>query len=243
MERLQKVLAQAGIASRRNSEKCIREGRVKVNGEVITEMGFQVSRKDEILVDDKPITKENKVYYMLYKPKKVICTNNDQRDRVTASSLIECEERIFPVGRLDYDTTGLLLLTNDGEFSNEMTHPRFHIQKYYELDLNGILLAEHIRQLERGIPLDGKMTLPAKIRVTNKDFDKKQTTLEIRIQEGRKHQVKKMFEFFGYKVTRLHRKQFGFLTLKGLNIGESRRLKPFEVKKLRALANGEVLED
>ncbi len=243
MERLQKVLAQAGIASRRNSEKYIREGRVKVNGEVITEMGFQVSRKDEILVDDKPITKENKVYYMLYKPKKVICTNNDQRDRVTASSLIECEERIFPVGRLDYDTTGLLLLTNDGEFSNEMTHPRFHIQKYYELDLNGILLAEHIRQLERGIPLDGKMTLPAKIRVTNKDFDKKQTTLEIRIQEGRKHQVKKMFEFFGYKVTRLHRKQFGFLTLKGLNIGEYRRLKPFEVKKLRALANGEVLED
>ena len=243
MDRLQKILAQAGIASRRKSEEYIKEGRVKVNGEVVTEMGFQVSKKDEILVDDKPILKENKVYYMLYKPKKVICTNNDDKGRVTASSLVECEERIFLIGRLDYDTTGLLLLTNDGEFANEMAHPRYHIFKTYQLDLKGILTPEHIRQLEKGIMLDGKKTLPAKIRVTNKDFEKKQTTLEIKIQEGRKHQVKKMFLYFDYKVTRLHRSQFGFLTLGSLTPGQSRRLKPFEVKKLRALANGEVLED
>ena len=242
MERLQKVLAQAGVASRRGSEKLIREGRVSVNGETVTEMGLQVSKKDEILVDGKSINKENKVYYLLYKPKKVICTNNDEKGRTTAASLVECEERIFPVGRLDYDTTGVLLLTNDGEFSNKMTHPRYHIEKTYDLDINGILTLEHLKALEKGIMLDGKMTLPSRIKVRNRDAARNQTTLEIRIQEGRKHQVKNMFLYFGYNVTRLHRKKFGFLTVGSLKPGEYRRLKPFEVKRLIALADGEDIE-
>ena len=243
MDRLQKVLAQAGIASRRRSEDLIREGRVKVNGQIVTEMGTQVSKKDIIFVDDKPIRKEDKVYYLLYKPKKVICTNNDTKDRVTAASLIECEERIFPVGRLDYDTTGILLLTNDGEFANEMAHPKYHIPKVYNLDIKGILTVEHLKQLEKGILLDGKMTLPAKIKVLKRDGEKNLTTLEIRIQEGRKHQVKNMFAYFDYKVTRLHRKQYGTLTLKGLSSGEYRQLKPFEIKQLKALAEtGEIIQ-
>ncbi len=237
MERLQKVLAQAGVASRRKSEELIRQGRVKVDGVVITEMGTQVSKKNVILVDDKPIEKESKVYFVLNKPKNVICTNNDDKDRITAASLIDCKERIFPIGRLDYDTTGVLLLTNDGDFTNCMAHPRYHVPKVYDLDIKGILSTEHIKELEKGIFLDGKMTLPAKIKVTNKDYKKEQTTLEIRINEGRYHQVKKMFLYFNYKVTRLHRKSYGTINVNNMMPGEYRILKPFEVKQLRLLAN------
>ena len=237
MDRLQKVIAQAGIASRRRAEEMIKEGRVKVDGVIITEMGFQVPRKAVVEVDGKTIQRESKVYYLLYKPKNVICTNNDEKDRVTASSLIDCRERIYPVGRLDYDTTGILLLTNDGDFSNAMTHPRYHIEKTYNLDIKGILKTEEIKQLEKGILLEGKMTLPARIKVTNKDFKKNQTTLDIRISEGRNHQIKDMFAYFGYTVTRLHRKQFGFLDLKDMQPGDYRNLKPIEIKKLRTLAD------
>ena len=237
MVRLQKVIAESGITSRRKAEEMIAKGLVKVDGVVIQEMGFQVKKGAKILVNGKPIQRENKVYYILNKPKKYICSNADEHDRPIVTDLIECEERIFPVGRLDYDTTGLLILTNDGDFANEMTHPRFHIPKVYEADIKGILTTEHIKALEKGIELDGKMTLPSKIKITNKDFFKKQTTLDIRISEGRNHQVKNMFEHFGYEVTRLNRKQLGSLTIKDLAVGQSRKLKPFEVVTLRELAN------
>ena len=237
MVRLQKVIAESGITSRRKAEEMIANGLVKVDGVVVQEMGFQVKKGAKILVNGKPIQRENKVYYILNKPKKYICSNADEHDRPIVTDLIECEERIFPVGRLDYDTTGLLILTNDGDFANEMTHPRFHIPKVYEADIKGILTTEHIKALEKGIELDGKMTLPSKIKITNKDFFKKQTTLDIRISEGRNHQVKNMFEHFGYEVTRLNRKQLGSLTIKDLAVGQSRKLKPFEVVTLRELAN------
>jgi len=237
MVRLQKVIAESGITSRRKAEEMIAKGLVKVDGVVIQEMGFQVKKGAKILVNGKPIQRENKVYYILNKPKKYICSNADEHDRPIVTDLIECEERIFPVGRLDYDTTGLLILTNDGDFANEMTHPRFHIPKVYEADIKGILTTEHIKALEKGIELDGKMTLPSKIKITNKDFFKKQTTLDIRISEGRNHQVKNMFEHFGYEVTRLNRKQLGALTIKDLAVGQSRKLKPYEVVTLRELAN------
>ncbi len=237
MVRLQKVIAESGITSRRKAEEMIAKGLVKVDGVVIQEMGFQVKKGAKILVNGKPIQRENKVYYILNKPKKYICSNADEHDRPIVTDLIECEERIFPVGRLDYDTTGLLILTNDGDFANEMTHPRFHIPKVYEADIKGILTTEHIKALEKGIELDGKMTLPSKIKITNKDFFKKQTTLDIRISEGRNHQVKNMFEHFGYEVTRLNRKQLGSLTIKDLAVGQSRKLKPYEVVTLRELAN------
>ncbi|MEA5026373.1 MAG: pseudouridine synthase [Erysipelotrichaceae bacterium] len=239
MDRLQKVIAESGIASRRKAEEMIAQGLVSVDGVTITEMGFQVKKGAKVMVNNKPIQRANKVYYILNKPKKYICSNADEHDRPIVTSLIECDERIFPVGRLDYDTTGLLLLTNDGEFANEMTHPRFHLPKVYEADLKGIITTEHIKKLEKGILLEGKMTLPAKLWITNKDFAKTQTTLEVKITEGRNHQIKKMFEYFGYEVTRLNRKQFGFLTINDLGVGKYRKLKPYEVVKLRNMANKE----
>jgi len=236
MERLQKVIAQSGIASRRKAEELMKEGRVSVDGEIITEMGYQVKQGAKIMVDGKPIVRENKVYYLMNKPKKTLCTLNDEHQRTTVVDLVEFKERVFPVGRLDYDTTGVLILTNDGDFANEIIHPRYHIPKTYELIINGILKTPEIKQLESGIELDGIMTLPAKVWVTNKDFNKNQTTLELTIVEGRNRQVKRMMEYFGYEVRKLNRKSLGFLTVHDLRPGEVRLLKPFEVKKLRRLA-------
>ena len=237
MDRLQKVIAESGIASRRKAEEMIAQGLVSVDGQIITEMGFQVKKGAKIMVNNKPIQRENKVYFVINKPKKYICSNSDEHDRPIITDLIESEERIFPVGRLDYNTTGLLIVTNDGTFANEMTHPRFHLAKIYDADLKGILSTEHIKMIEKGIMLEGQLTLPAKIRVTNKDFNKNQTTLDIKIFEGRNHQVKKIFEYFGYEVTRLHRNQFGFLTINDLGSGKYRKLKPYEVVRLRKMAN------
>lgn len=236
MERLQKVIAQSGVASRRKAEELMKQGRVTVDGEVITEMGYQVKQGAKIMVDGKPIIKENKVYYLMNKPKKTLCTLNDEHQRTTVVDLVEIKERVFPVGRLDYDTTGVLILTNDGEFANEIIHPRYHLSKTYELIINGILKTPEIKELESGIELDGIMTLPAKVWVTNKDFEKNQTSLELTIMEGRNRQVKRMMEHFGYEVRKLNRKSLGFLMVNDLRPGEYRLLKPFEVKQLRRLA-------
>lgn len=236
MERLQKVIAQSGVASRRKAEELMKQGRVTVDGEVITEMGYQVKQGAKIMVDGKPIIKENKVYYLMNKPKKTLCTLNDEHQRTTVVDLVDIKERVFPVGRLDYDTTGVLILTNDGEFANEIIHPRYHLPKTYELIINGILKTPEIKELESGIELDGIMTLPAKVWVTNKDFEKNQTSLELTIMEGRNRQVKRMMEHFGYEVRKLNRKSLGFLMVNDLRPGEYRLLKPFEVKQLRRLA-------
>ncbi len=236
MERLQKVIAQSGVASRRKAEELMKQGRVTVDGEVITEMGFQVKQGAKICVDGQPIVRENKVYYVMNKPKKTLCTLNDEHQRTTVVDIVDIKERVFPVGRLDYDTTGVLILTNDGEFANEIIHPRYHIPKTYELIINGILKTPEIKELEKGIELDGVMTLPSKVWVTNKDFAKNQTSLELTIMEGRNRQVKRMMEHFGYEVKKLNRKSLGFLMVNDLGPGEVRLLKPFEVKKLRRLA-------
>ncbi|MBQ7889242.1 MAG: rRNA pseudouridine synthase [Erysipelotrichaceae bacterium] len=236
MERLQKVIAQSGVASRRKAEELMKQGRVTVDGEVITEMGYQVKQGAKIMVDGQPIVRENKVYYVMNKPKKTLCTLNDEHQRTTVVDLVDIKERVFPVGRLDYDTTGVLILTNDGEFANEIIHPRYHIPKTYELIINGILKTPEIKQLEAGIELDGVKTLPSKVWVTNKDFDKNQTSLELTIMEGRNRQVKRMMEHFGYEVRKLNRKSLGFLYVNDLRPGEYRLLKPFEVKQLRRLA-------
>lgn len=237
MERLQKIIAAAGIASRRKAEEMITQGRVKVNGEIITELGFKASKKDDITVDGKDVIKESLVYYVLYKPKKTLCTVKDERERQTVTSLIDCPERIYPVGRLDYDTSGLLILTNDGEFANEIIHPRFHLPKTYEVTIDNILKTEQIKELEKGVILDdGIKTLPAKVWVTNKDFGKQTTNFDLTILEGRNRQIKRMMEGYGYTVTRLHRKQLGFLTIKDLTPGQYRLLKPFEVKQLKKMA-------
>lgn len=237
MERIQKVIAASGVASRRKAEAMIDEGRVKVNGKVLKEQGYKVKRGDIIEVDGRTIEKENKVYYVMNKPKKTMCTSDDEFDRKTVISLVNSRERLFSVGRLDYDTSGVLILTNDGEFANMLIHPRYHLPKTYNLTINGILTPPQLMELKSGIVLDdGKKTLPAKYKVTEKDIKKNQMSLDLTIYEGRNRQIKRMIEYFGYNVTRLHRKQLGFLKVDELKQGEYRILKPYEVKQLRLLA-------
>ena len=237
MERLQKVIAASGVTSRRKAEVLISEGRVSVNGVVIREMGYKVKKGDQIEVDGELIQKENKVYYVMNKPKKCLCTLDDEHDRKTVVSLIQCDERIFPVGRLDYDTSGVLISTNDGEFANMIIHPRYHLPKTYDVLIDGILETSQIKEMEKGIMLDDGMTLPAKVRVRKKDYVHKKTKFDLTIVEGRNHQVKRMVEYFGYQVTSLHRKSLGFLKVDDMSQGSYRLLKPQEVKDLRRLAN------
>lgn len=238
MERLQKVIAQAGITSRRKAEELIAAGRVTVNEEIVTQPGTKVKKGDRISVDGKAVLREDKVYFIMNKPKKCVCTNDATEDRLKAVDLIECSQRIFTVGRLDYDTSGVLLLTNDGEFANLMIHPRHHIAKTYNLTINGLLNGEDIRRIKQGIRLDdGIMTLPAKVKHIIREKEKAQTSFDLTIYEGRNRQIKRMMEALGYRVRRLHRKEFGFLRVDDLSQGEYRRLKPFEIKKLKALAN------
>ena len=171
MERLQKYIANTGYCSRRKAEELIKKGLVKVNGEVVIELGTKVSAKDQIVINDKVLTQEDKVYYLLYKPRGVVTTVSDDKKRKTVIDLIDTDKRIYPVGRLDYDTSGLLLLTNDGQLTNLLTHPKNKIEKVYLAKITGFLSANDIRKLETGIILDDKMTSPCKIKI--KRIDKK----------------------------------------------------------------------
>ena len=237
MERLQKAIAASGLTSRRKAEDLIRQGRVKVNGEVVSELGFKVKQGDLILVDDKALEGENKVYYVFYKPKGCICSLNDELGRETVIDYFsDVKERIYPVGRLDYDTTGLLLMTNDGEFANLMMHPSSHLEKVYEVTVTGLVNGETLHKLEKGIYLEGVKTLPCKIKVVGKDNEHKTTMLMIKLVEGKNRQVKKMFETMGHPVKRLHRVSIGGINLKGLKPGRYRILKPQEVKELKNMA-------
>ncbi|MEG0240218.1 pseudouridine synthase [Anaerorhabdus sp.] len=237
MERLQKIIAASGITSRRKAEEMIVQGRVKVDGEIITQLGYQAKKGATIEVDGKPINKENKVYYVMNKPKNTLCTLHDEHGRPTVLDFIEVEQRIFPVGRLDFDTTGVLILTNDGEFANEIIHPRSHLDKTYEVSIKGMLTGENLKMLEKGIELEDGLTLPARAVLINKNIEKGSMLIELTIQEGRNRQVKRMIEYFGFEVKRLHRKRLGNLIVNDLKPGQVRLLKPFEVKTLRQLAN------
>ncbi len=232
MERLQKILQRAGIASRRKAEDLIVAGRVKVNGEVVTTLGIKAKYSDEIEVDDKKIAIENKVYYVLNKPTGYVSTVDDEFNRLTVVDLIPVKERIFPVGRLDYDTSGVLIMTNDGEFANQLIHPKFKIEKEYEVRISGLLRKETSKKLEKGVDLGDFKTQPAKLFNVKYDDKKENTTLNIIITEGKYHQVKRMFEASGHQVKKLKRVRFGTVNCKGLSLGEFRVLKPHEVKKL-----------
>ena len=237
MERLQKVIAQAGIASRRKAEQLIVEGKVKVNGEVVTELGTKVSDSDKIEVEGIPVEREEKVYFLLYKPRGVISSVRDDKGRKTVIDFFpHVDKRIYPIGRLDYDTSGLLLLTNDGEFANLLMHPRYKIKKTYIAKLKGIPPRPALKQLEKGVELEDGMTAPAKVKFLSGDRKKNTAIVEITIHEGRNRQVRRMFEKIGYPVLKLRRERFAFLTLQGLNAGEFRELSPHEVKQLRELA-------
>ena len=237
MERLQKVIAASGIASRRKAEEMIQQGRVKINGQTVKEMGVKVSTQDRIEVDGHEINKEEKVYFLLNKPKRTICSVSDDKERDTVVDIIDCKERIFPVGRLDYETTGLLLLTNDGEFANGLMHPRNHIRKTYEVAVNGVLTDGMCALLEKGIELEDGKTLPAEVFVLQRSENKNKTVLQITIQEGRNRQVRRMMEFFNCEVTRLNRIQYAFLDLGNLRQGQYRKLRMFEVRKLMSIVN------
>lgn len=237
MERLQKIISQAGIASRRESEKIIQQGRVSVNGKVVTELGTKVTPgKDRITVDGKPITGEKLVYILLYKPKGIVTTLKDPQDRKTVGSLVtDIPQRIYPVGRLDYNTEGLLLLTNDGALTHMLIHPSKKIDKTYIAKVAGRPTPEKIDLLRVGIQLEDGMTAPALIDVMDFDRERNLTSLRITIHEGKNRQIRRMFEAIGSDVKQLKRVKFAFLTLEGLRRGSYRHLLPQEVEALQNL--------
>ena len=237
MERLQKVIARAGIASRRKAEQLIIDGKVTVNGKVVTKLGTKVGPDDVVEVNGIKVEREEPVYFLFYKPTGVVSTVKDDRGRKTVIDFfLDVEERIFPVGRLDYHTSGLLLMTNDGDFANLMMHPRYEIEKTYIAKVEGIPHREDLKTLEQGVELEDGITLPAKAKFIRANRKMRTAIIELTIREGRNRQVRRMFDKIGYPVLKLKRERFAFLTLEGLNAGEYRRLTPHEVKQLRVLA-------
>ena len=236
MERLQKVIANSGYTSRRKAEILIQEGHVKVNDIIIKELGYKVEDNDEIKIDDILLETDQKVYILLNKPRGYLSTTEDDKGRKTIVDLINTNIRIYPVGRLDYDTTGIILLTNDGEFANLLMHPKNKIDKVYIAKVKGVLIPPKMKALKEGVIIDGKKTSKAKVKI--KSYDKKTNTsiIEITIHEGRNHQVKKMFEAVGMEVLKLKREKIAFLTLDGLKSKEYRTLTFKEVQQLYNLA-------
>ena len=237
-ERLQKIISQAGIASRRGAEELIKEGRVKVNGSIVTELGAKAElRKDTITVDGKPVKREKHVYLLLYKPKGIVTSLHDPDGRKTVTTLLHgIKERVYPVGRLDYNTEGLLLLTNDGALTNALTHPRHEIAKTYQAKVLGRPSEEKLDTLRIGVMLEDGLTAPATLRFLEFDNDKGISLIEIVIHEGRNRQVRRMFDHIGHPVRNLKRIRLAFLTLSGLRRGQYRHLEKEEVEQLKSLA-------
>ena len=235
--RINKFIAHAGVASRRKAEELIKQGLVTVNGQTVRDLATQVKSGDQVEVEGTPIYNEEKVYYLLHKPRGVISAVTDDKGRQTVVDLLPTvKERIYPVGRLDWDTSGLLLLTNDGDFTDEMIHPRNEIDKVYVARVKGVANKENLRPLTRGIVIDGKKTKPAVYEILKVDPLKNRSVVQLTIHEGRNHQVKKMFAACGLLVDKLSRTQFGHLDLTGLRPGEARRLNKKEVSQLHNLA-------
>lgn len=230
MERLQKVIANLGYCSRRKAEAFILDGKVFVNGERVLELGTKVGNSDVIEVNGEVLDKNrNYEYYLLYKPRGVVTTTSDDKGRKTVIDLIPTNDRIYPIGRLDYDTTGLLLLTNDGVFANGLMHPSNKIDKTYIAKVDGILTGYDVKRLRSGIIIDGRKTSKCHVKVRSIDKKKETCIVEMIIHEGRNHQVKKMIEAVGKKVIKLKRERYGILDLSGLKTGEYRRLTNKEV--------------
>ena len=230
MERLQKIIAESGITSRRKAEELIKNGKVILNGKVVTELGTKVNSSDEIIVGNKILEKETKEYYLLNKPRGVITSTNDDKGRKIVTEYINTSARIFPVGRLDYDTTGVLLLTNDGEFANILTHPKNNIEKVYLAKLEGIIKKEQIDELKEGVLLDNVLVKASRVKLRKVNKESNSCMVEITIHEGKNHQVKRMFESVGYRVDKLTRKRLDIFTTENLKSGEYRKLTPKEVQ-------------
>lgn len=236
MERLQKIIAEYGFSSRRKAEELIRAGRVKVNGIIVTELGTKASKNDIITIDDISINKEIvKKVYLLNKPREVISSSKDNLGRKTVVDLIKTDERIYPIGRLDYDTTGLILLTNDGELANKLMHPKNNIKKTYYAKIDGILTVEESKKIKRGIKIEGRVVDVDFIKLRSIDKKNNTSIIEITIHEGRNHIIRKLFASLGYDVKKLKREEYAFLSLGNLKSGEYRELSLKEIKTLYSL--------
>ena len=231
--RLQKFLAQAGVASRRKAEEYIEEGRVSVNGEVVTQLGVKVNSKDRVTFDGKEVKlEEEKVYILLNKPIGYVTTAKDQFNRDSVLDLVKVKQRIVPVGRLDMYTSGALLLSNDGDFVYHITHPKHQIDKTYTVTVRGNVSKEELAILNKPMLIDGYMTSGAKAKIIKEDKDKNITRLAIVIHEGRNRQVRKMCEQIGKSVMALHRTKIGQIDVKDLKLGSWRYLTEKEIKSL-----------
>jgi 23S rRNA pseudouridine2605 synthase len=231
--RLAKFLAHAGVASRRAAEGLIADGRVSVAGEAVTDPALDVDESSDVSVDGRPVRPEPREVYALNKPRGVVSTARDTHGRPTVVELVPSRRRLYPVGRLDADTTGLILLTNDGELAERLTHPRYGVEKVYRARVQPARVTPAALQaLREGVELEDGRTAPARARQPSAGV------LEIAVREGRKRQVRRMIEAVGHRVQELERVAFGPLGLRGLERGQSRRLKDVEVERLRRLASG-----
>lgn len=238
-ERIQKVLAAAGYGSRRACEELVREGRVSVNGVTLDELPALVHPGvDQITVDGQRLRRPRRVYYLLHKPKGVLCTNYDPAGRVRAADLMHgVRERLFPVGRLDASSTGLLLMTNDGELAQRLTHPRYGVHKTYEATIEGRLTAAEVLKLRQGVWLAEGKSLPAEVKLLRNGRER--SLVEVTLREGRNRQVRRMFARVGHKVLQLKRTHIGRLSLRGLAPGQFRPVSSTELKNLHTLSAGE----
>jgi 23S rRNA pseudouridine2605 synthase len=235
-ERLQKIISAAGVTSRRKAEELIRQGRVTVNGQAVTELGSKADPyRDRIQVDGRPLRRSSKLLYLLvHKPVGYVSTVTDPEHRPTVVSLVRSvKERVYPVGRLDYHTSGIMLLTNDGELANLLMSRAYAVPRTYHAKLEGAPDPESLRQLERGIVLDGQRTAPATVRTLGARTGRDKPWYEITLVEGRYHQVRRMFERIGQPVVKLKRVRIAFLTDEGLGPGQFRHLTPDEVHRLK----------
>jgi len=231
--RLQTFLAHAGISSRRGAESVIVSGRVRVNGEVVVERAFSVNPyKDNVTVDGKVISRARNVYYLINKPKGVTSTVRDEHAARTVIDLLpKSPGRPYPIGRLDRDTTGLLLLTNDGDLAYRLTHPRFGVKKVYRVKVKGIVTKEAIRKLEAGVELEDGATAPCRIKVLTRTIG--ETVCEVELHEGKKRQIRRMFDTIGHRVLDLKRTLFAGMGLGSLKEGEYRELTDGEINTLK----------
>ncbi len=235
MERLQKVIANSGYCSRRKAEDILKN-KVKVDGVIVNTLGTKVDGNSNIEINGKTIKyNENKVYYLLNKPRSVISSSHDDKNRTTVIDLIKTKERIYPIGRLDYDTTGLIILTNDGELTNYLMHPSNEIEKTYLAKVEGLISKEAVNALKHSVNVEDKPVLIKHFKVHKVDKNKNTTMIEVTIVEGRNHIVKKIFSTLGYPVIKLTRIKYAFLDIEDLKSGEYRELTIKEVKKLYAL--------
>ena len=233
-ERLQKYLAECGVASRRKCEELILQGKVKVNNQIVTELGVKVNpEKDIVKFEDKEVKPTSKmVYILLNKPIGYVTTADDQFGRDTVLDLVKVKERIVPVGRLDMYTSGALILTNDGDFVYKVTHPKHEIEKTYTVTVKGIIKNEEVEQLRKGVKIDDYITKPAKVKILKTDIEKNISRLEIVIHEGKNRQVRKMCESVGRRVLALHRSKIGKIGVKDIELGKWRYLKDREIQEL-----------